>query len=108
MPYMDRHDVWTIDADIARYLGVATLLVGSILRVRPMFVLGQRFSALPSPRAASDRRRTIIFPGPAAARSGGALWVSGAPAWRLTAVERSVDCGARALPPWGRHARSAA
>ena len=40
MPYMDRHDVWTIDGDVTRYLGVATLVIGSILRVWPMFVSG--------------------------------------------------------------------
>lgn len=46
MPYMDRHDTWTIDGDTARYLGVTAMLIGSILRVWPMFVLGHRFSGL--------------------------------------------------------------
>lgn len=46
MPYMDRYDAWTIDDDVARYVGVATLAIGGILRIWPMFVLGQRFSGL--------------------------------------------------------------
>ena len=46
MPFMDRKDVWTIDGAAARWLGVATLAVGGVLRVWPMFVLGRRFSGL--------------------------------------------------------------
>jgi protein-S-isoprenylcysteine O-methyltransferase Ste14 len=46
MPFMDRQDVWTIDGAAARWLGVATLVVGGVLRVWPMFVLGRRFSGL--------------------------------------------------------------
>lgn len=46
MPFMDRRDVWTIDGDAARWLGVTTLVVGGVLRVWPMFVLGRRFSGL--------------------------------------------------------------
>jgi protein-S-isoprenylcysteine O-methyltransferase Ste14 len=46
MPYMDRRDVWTIDGDTARYVGVVFLVAGGTLRVWPMFVLGQRFSGL--------------------------------------------------------------
>jgi protein-S-isoprenylcysteine O-methyltransferase Ste14 len=44
MPFMDRRDAWTIDGDVARWTGVATLLVGGVLRIWPMFVLGYRFS----------------------------------------------------------------
>jgi protein-S-isoprenylcysteine O-methyltransferase Ste14 len=45
-PYMDRHDLWTIDGDTARWLGFAVLVLGGVLRVWPMFVLGRRFSGL--------------------------------------------------------------
>ena len=43
---MDRRDVSTIDGTAVRWLGVATLVVGCVLRVWPMFVLGRRFSGL--------------------------------------------------------------
>ncbi|HYR96165.1 MAG TPA: isoprenylcysteine carboxylmethyltransferase family protein [Candidatus Binatus sp.] len=43
---LDRRDVWVIGADGTRYLGLALLAVGGVLRVWPMFVLGRRFSAL--------------------------------------------------------------
>jgi protein-S-isoprenylcysteine O-methyltransferase Ste14 len=46
MPYMDRRDLWTIDGDVVRYVGLAILLIGGILRIWPMFVLGRRFSGL--------------------------------------------------------------
>ena len=42
---MDRRDLWTIDGDGARWLGLALLVAGGVLRVWPMFVLGRRFSA---------------------------------------------------------------
>jgi protein-S-isoprenylcysteine O-methyltransferase Ste14 len=46
LPYMDRRDRWTLDGDAIRYLGLALLLVGGVLRIWPMFVLGRRFSGL--------------------------------------------------------------
>jgi len=46
LPYMDRRALWVIDGDAIRYLGLALLAVGGVLRVWPMFVLGRRFSAL--------------------------------------------------------------
>ena len=46
MPFMDRRDLWTIDGDVVRYLGVAALVIGGTLRVWPIFVLGRRFSGL--------------------------------------------------------------
>jgi protein-S-isoprenylcysteine O-methyltransferase Ste14 len=46
MPFLDRHDLWTLDGDTVRWLGVAILLAGSVLRIWPMFVLGRRFSGL--------------------------------------------------------------
>jgi protein-S-isoprenylcysteine O-methyltransferase Ste14 len=46
MPHMDRRDAWTIDGDATRWLGIAALAVGGVLRIWPMFVLGRRFSGL--------------------------------------------------------------
>jgi protein-S-isoprenylcysteine O-methyltransferase Ste14 len=42
--YSDRRDLWTLDGDAVRYLGLALLAVGSVLRVGPMFALGRRFT----------------------------------------------------------------
>ena len=44
--YTDRRDIWTIDGDAARYLGLGLFVVGSTLRLVPVFVLGRRFSGL--------------------------------------------------------------
>jgi protein-S-isoprenylcysteine O-methyltransferase Ste14 len=44
--YTDRHEIWTIDGDAVRYLGLALFVVGCILRVGAVFVLGRRFSGL--------------------------------------------------------------
>ncbi len=44
--YTDRRDIWTIDGDAVRYLGLALFVVGSVLRLAPVFVLGRRFSGL--------------------------------------------------------------
>jgi protein-S-isoprenylcysteine O-methyltransferase Ste14 len=44
--YCDRVDFWTIDGDGLRWLGVALFAVGGALRLRPVFVLGHRFSGL--------------------------------------------------------------
>ena len=44
--YTDRRDIWTIDGDTTRYLGLALFVVGCILRMAPVFVLGRRFSGL--------------------------------------------------------------
>jgi protein-S-isoprenylcysteine O-methyltransferase Ste14 len=44
--YTDRHDIWTIDGDVMRWTGLALLIVGSIVRMWPVFVLGRRFSGL--------------------------------------------------------------
>ena len=44
--YTDRRDVWTIDGDTVRYLGLAVFVVGCTLRIAPVFVLGRRFSGL--------------------------------------------------------------
>jgi protein-S-isoprenylcysteine O-methyltransferase Ste14 len=44
--YTDRKDVWTLDGESVRWLGVALYAVGGGLRVWPVFVLGRRFSGL--------------------------------------------------------------
>ena len=44
--YTDRLDVWTIDGDATRWLGLALYTIGGVLRIWPVFVLGRRFSGL--------------------------------------------------------------
>jgi len=45
-PYTDRADLWTIDGEGIRWLGVALYTIGGALRIWPVFVLGHRFSGL--------------------------------------------------------------
>jgi protein-S-isoprenylcysteine O-methyltransferase Ste14 len=45
-PYMDRRDIWTIDGDTFRWIGVCLFALGGVLRLWPVFVLGRRFSGL--------------------------------------------------------------
>src|SRR5207248_9921080 len=44
--YTDRKELWTIDGDMVRWLGVVLFTAGGALRIWPVFVLGQRFSGL--------------------------------------------------------------
>jgi protein-S-isoprenylcysteine O-methyltransferase Ste14 len=44
--YTDRTDVWTLDGDAIRWLGVVLFAAGGALRIWPVFVLGRRFSGL--------------------------------------------------------------
>jgi len=44
--YTDRMEVWTLDGDAIRWLGVALFAAGGALRIWPVFVLGRRFSGL--------------------------------------------------------------
>jgi protein-S-isoprenylcysteine O-methyltransferase Ste14 len=44
--YTDRIDVWTIDGDAIRWIGVVLAAVGGALRLWPVYVLGNRFSGL--------------------------------------------------------------
>ena len=44
--YTDRKELWTIDGDTIRWLGVVLFAAGGALRVWPVFVLGNRFSGL--------------------------------------------------------------
>lgn len=44
--YTDRIEFWTIDGDTIRWFGVILFAAGGLLRVWPVFVLGNRFSGL--------------------------------------------------------------
>jgi protein-S-isoprenylcysteine O-methyltransferase Ste14 len=44
--WTDRLGFWTLDADAVRWIGVAVCTAGLILRIWPVFVLGNRFSGL--------------------------------------------------------------
>ena len=44
--YTDRKELWTIDGDTIRWLGVVFFAAGGALRLWPVFVLGERFSGL--------------------------------------------------------------
>jgi len=44
--YTDRTGFWTLDGDVARWLGVILFAIGGVLRIWPVFVLGRRFSGL--------------------------------------------------------------
>lgn len=45
-PWTERRDLWLIDGDAVRWLGVVVSTVGGALRLWPVFVLGNRFSGL--------------------------------------------------------------
>jgi protein-S-isoprenylcysteine O-methyltransferase Ste14 len=44
--YTDRIDFWTLDGDTVRWIGVVLFIAGGVLRLWPVFVLGNRFSGL--------------------------------------------------------------
>jgi protein-S-isoprenylcysteine O-methyltransferase Ste14 len=44
--WTDRNEIWTIDGDAVRWLGVILFSVGGALRIWPVYVLGNRFSGL--------------------------------------------------------------
>lgn len=44
--FTDRWDIWTLDGDAVRWLGVVLFAVGGALRIWPVYVLGNRFSGL--------------------------------------------------------------
>jgi len=44
--WADRANVWRLDGDAVRWLGVALLAAGGVLRLWPVAVLGRRFSGL--------------------------------------------------------------
>jgi protein-S-isoprenylcysteine O-methyltransferase Ste14 len=44
--YTDRQEFWTLDGETLRWIGVALFGGGTVLRIWPVFVLGNRFSGL--------------------------------------------------------------
>ncbi len=42
----DRYDLWTIDGNALRWVGVVLFALGGALRLWPVYVLGDRFSGL--------------------------------------------------------------
>jgi protein-S-isoprenylcysteine O-methyltransferase Ste14 len=44
--WTDRHGIWCIDGDTVRWVGDGLLAAGGVLRLWPVFVLGNRFSGL--------------------------------------------------------------
>jgi protein-S-isoprenylcysteine O-methyltransferase Ste14 len=44
--YTDRKELWTLDGEAVRWLGVALFNAGGAQRIWPVFVLGRRFSGL--------------------------------------------------------------
>jgi protein-S-isoprenylcysteine O-methyltransferase Ste14 len=44
--YTDRHELWTIDGEAIRWVGLVLFAAGGTLRIWPVFVLGRRFSGL--------------------------------------------------------------
>lgn len=44
--WTDRRGIWTLDGEAIRWLGVALFAAGGVLRLWPVFVLGDRFSGL--------------------------------------------------------------
>ena len=57
--YTDRKELWTIDGDTIRWLGVVFFAVGGALRIWPVFVLGHRFSGL----VAIQSKHTLVTNG---------------------------------------------
>ncbi len=56
----DRENFWTLDGDTVRWIGVALFGGGTILRLWPVFVLGNRFSGL----VAIQQGHTLVTTGP--------------------------------------------
>jgi protein-S-isoprenylcysteine O-methyltransferase Ste14 len=44
--YTDAKDIWTVDGETVRWIGVILFAAGGVLRLWPVFVLGRRFSGL--------------------------------------------------------------
>lgn len=44
--YTEHHEFWTFGGDVVRWLGVVLFAVGGVLRLWPVYVLGNRFSGL--------------------------------------------------------------
>jgi protein-S-isoprenylcysteine O-methyltransferase Ste14 len=44
--WADRRGLWVMDGDTIRWIGLVVFVVGTLLRLWPVFVLGSRFSGL--------------------------------------------------------------
>ena len=44
--YTERHEFWTFDGNAVRWLGVVLFVAGGVLRIWPVFILGNQFSGL--------------------------------------------------------------
>ena len=58
--WTDHNELWTLDGDTVRWLGVVLFAAGGALRIWPVFVLGHRFSGL----VAIQVEHTLITTGP--------------------------------------------
>jgi protein-S-isoprenylcysteine O-methyltransferase Ste14 len=58
--YADRNEFWTIDGDTLRWFGVVLFFASGLLRIWPVFVLGDRFSGL----VAIQPGHTLVTTGP--------------------------------------------
>jgi protein-S-isoprenylcysteine O-methyltransferase Ste14 len=45
-PWADRRGIWTFDGEAVRWIGVTLFAAGGVLRLWPVYVLGDRFSGL--------------------------------------------------------------
>lgn len=57
----DRLSFWTIDGETVRWIGVALFFLGSLLRVWPVVVLGNRFSGLVAIQEGHTLQTTGIY-----------------------------------------------
>jgi protein-S-isoprenylcysteine O-methyltransferase Ste14 len=44
--YTDRREIWAIDGETTRWIGLVIFTIGGVFRLWPVFVLGNRFSGL--------------------------------------------------------------
>jgi protein-S-isoprenylcysteine O-methyltransferase Ste14 len=58
--WTDRHEIWCLDGDPLRWVGVLLFAIGGVLRLWPVFVLGDRFSGL----VAIQPHHTLVTAGP--------------------------------------------
>src|SRR5215468_7534261 len=61
--WTDRNELWTVDGDAVRWLGVILFAAGGALRIWPVYVLGNRFSGLVAIQAAHTLLTTGIYGG---------------------------------------------
>ena len=65
--YCDRRNIWTIDGEAMRWTGIVIFTIGGVLRLWPVFVLGNRFERPrrnPEKSYAGDDRHIPLHPQP--------------------------------------------